>query len=935
MAEPSPGLSIEADAQRWSALRRLFDAVCDLPRAQWRGALQQLSDDAALVDEVLALLDAQTVSFDRALTPLHQLMETWTGDEPRVGDRLGVWQLVQRLASGGMGTVFVAERADGLFRQRVAIKLLHVAVAAPVAAQRLAEERQILAELQHPNIAHLFDGGTTPTGQPYLVMEYVEGPPLDQHCIDRGLSLDERLRMFLRVCRAVQAAHQRLVVHCDLKPSNILVRDGVAPVLLDFGIARLLGEGASADSLAFCTPAYASPEQLAGERVTVASDVFSLGVLFTELLAARAVGRGAHDSTRTVVLPSTLAGAECAWRRKLRGDLDAIAARACALQPEQRYASVEGLMRDIEAYLDRHIVSARPPTVRYQLTQWCRRNWRLAGTAVVGALLLGGFIWQLREARARAEQEAAAAQQVSDFLVAAFDAADPRMRGDRGAIEPTARDVLDLGAARIDTELAASPAHLARMRAVLGRAYTNLGLPQPAGRLLDQAAAGYLAPDVDQPERAAQVLIDRASLLAIQQDGAQAEAPARRALALLGSNGAMRDRMVAHTVLGYALSQQGDLRGAEREYGHARELIRALGPELPVRDRLHAMRAFADLHRRRGEIEPALQAYREALVASRALGKVNVELQVSLHGLGMALLHDGRIREVYPILAEHLDVSRALYGMDSLAVGDAYMDLASVLREQGEYRRAAALLQQALAVQLRTAGAHSREYTLIVEHLGHLAHARGDDVQAEREWTRSIADTDPPLGTSDRRRLRTLMSVAVSRACRGGADTTVTVVDDLLAQWRRHHADDRMGSMAMQFAHIEWLACSGRIEAAAALLAALPASQVDPHPILRFHRARLQAELSQRRRQWPEASRWWRSVIAMSAAESGVDSAATARWRVQLAEVLFHIGVEPEACIQLARASAPLHRELAPKAVMLRRLDILQKRLLNSCRASH
>src|SRR5690606_12046321 len=227
LAEPAtvltavgPPLGGDMEIARWQALRELFDAVCDAPPEHWEPRLRTLSEDPALIAEALDLLHAQTSSFDRALQPLHALMASLPDAELQVGGRLGAWQLVERLGSGGMGTVFVAERADGLFRQRVAIKLLRGTAAGGATAERLAAERQILADLQHPDIARLYDGGTTPAGAPYLVMEYVEGQPLDEYCEQAAPPLRQRLEMFLRICRAVQAAHQRLVVHCDLKPGN-------------------------------------------------------------------------------------------------------------------------------------------------------------------------------------------------------------------------------------------------------------------------------------------------------------------------------------------------------------------------------------------------------------------------------------------------------------------------------------------------------------------------------------------------------------------------------------------------------------------------------------------------------------------------------------------------------------------------------------------
>ena len=253
------------------------------------------------------------------------------------GDRLGAWRLVRRLAKGGMGAVYLAERADGHFEQRAAIKLIRGVPSAEMLVH-FTRERQILATLQHPNIARLLDGGATPAGQPYLVMEYVEGEPIDAYCKAHALPLDARLALFEEVCAAVQFAHQRLIVHCDLKPSNVLVRADGTPVLLDFGIAQALDRrrGPSSVEAGYFTPGYASPEQLRGEAVATATDVYSLGLILFELIAGRKARIDTADHTVTLlgeaaVRPSELA-VDVPWRGRLAGDLDAIVLRATAAE---------------------------------------------------------------------------------------------------------------------------------------------------------------------------------------------------------------------------------------------------------------------------------------------------------------------------------------------------------------------------------------------------------------------------------------------------------------------------------------------------------------------------------------------------------------------------------------------------------------------------
>lgn len=371
--------------ERWRHIRDLFDAVCELPREQWRQALSERCDDPSICEEVLQLLGAQTVGLSRVSNRLDTALARAMAPEFGVGDRLGPWRLTERIAQGGMGTVFKAERADGVYQRVVAIKLLH-GLPGGLEGERLAVERQVLADLQLAHVARLYDGGTTPDGHPYLVMEYVDGVSVDQWCDERQLGLEARLRVFLEVCAIVQSAHERLVLHCDLKPSNVLVLADGQPVLLDFGLARLLSEARDQRDSGYCTPAYASPELIRGEGVGTASDVYGLGVMLLELLTTRPCLREATDVDVPMSLPSAHAPADLAWRKRLPGDLDAIVQRACALDVTERYRTVEALMGDVRRYLERLPLLARRGDRIYRLRKALRRNWQ--GVAAGGGVFL-------------------------------------------------------------------------------------------------------------------------------------------------------------------------------------------------------------------------------------------------------------------------------------------------------------------------------------------------------------------------------------------------------------------------------------------------------------------------------------------------------------------------------------------------------------------
>lgn len=915
-----------AGNERWQQLRELFDAVCDLPPESWRGELERLTGDADLLRETLELLGAQTVALERARAPLDGLLSRMSAPELQPGDTLGPWRLAERLASGGMGVVYAAERADNLYARKVAVKLLR-GLSDPRTAERLAEERRILAGLQHPNIARLYDGGTTAAGLPYLVMEFVEGEPLDAWCGTHRPDLRQRLALFVRTCRAVQAAHAHLVVHCDLKPSNILVRGDGEPVLLDFGIARLMDEDGQGAGAMFCTPAYAAPGTVAGRPVGVASDVFSLGVLLVELLADRRIERGADDSALPVVAPSQWAGADCRWRRRLRGGLDAIAARACALDPSRRYASVEALANDVQRYLDHRAVGARQGSRLYRLGRGLRRHWQAAGVATVVLGLSVAFVWRLGEERARAQREAQVAEQVGQFMLSAFEAADPRKRG-KGETEASAREVLDAGAARIDAELADSPAIRARVQQVIGLAYKNIGQPQRAEELLRAAVDGLLADGVDEPMLAGGAMSDLATLLANDRRGTEAEVMARRALAVLDGEAAADGAAAAHAwnSLGLALMEQEHFDDAEAALLRSMEMRRLL-PDAP-RMLAVAKHNLGLLYRRRGDLAGSEAALEEALSMKRELsGERSYEVLSTRHVLAMTLAEQGRLAEAERLQRQNLALARELFGEASDHTATAYNELASLNQDLGEYALAAEYYDRALAVEAEVSGEQSVSYMVTLNNLATLEESRGDPERALQLFRRSFEYRRASLGPDNPSALRAEVNLGRALMRVGRLAEAEPLIARAMAAWATRLEPDAADMLRTRLGWAEWELRAGRFEAADATLEALRPLFAGKPPALVFRHQALVAELLQRRGRAAKAVEAWALALAQAEAQFGSESISTARWRVPYAEALLQAGQVDQARAQVRQAAPVLRAQLVPGSELPRRLDALESGL--------
>jgi serine/threonine-protein kinase len=685
--------------------------------------------------------------------------------------RLGPYRLLRELGRGGMGAVYLAERDDEQYERRVAIKVLPAGLLGWGFRTRFLLERRILASLEHPNIARLYDAGVAEDGTPYFVMEYVEGQRIDVHCDAQRLPVRHRLALFDQVCDAVQFAHRNLVVHRDLKPANMLVsRDGVVK-LLDFGIAKLLTTDADsgltltgAGGFRALTPDYASPEQLRGEPVSTATDVYALGVLLFELLTGskpyhprdrsvssieRAVLEQEPDrpSLRIAATPEVTAqrsATATALRRQLHGDLDNIVLTALQKEPGRRYASVQHLRDDLRRHLDGRPIHARPTTLGYRAAKFVRRHrMGVAAASLVVASLMAGLVGTAWQARV-ASREARRADRVRQFVVELFQVSDPdQSRGD----SITARSLLDQGATRIKTELTREPELRAEMLSVLGGIYQKIGLYDQARPLLEEALAvrrSRLGAEHLQVAQSAALL---ASLLFDQGDYERAEALTRQALAVRQERLGADDTLVAASMTDLAaiLGAQGDDEEAER---------------------LH--RAGLAIDRQSGALE---------------------RVAIDLSNLAVTQQRRGKFDEALAFAEEALALRRELHGEEHTEVGLALHNLASMLGSKGEYERADQRYREALAMRIKLLGTEHPHVALTLNQIGLLNQNRGRLEEAEQAHRQALAIRRSAFGDDHLEVAASLNNIGVVRYFKGDVAAAADHFEQALAIWRRRLAE--------------------------------------------------------------------------------------------------------------------------------------------------
>ena len=912
------------DLNRWRRVSQLFDQVCGLPPEQWSSALNALSRDAADIAGTLDLLQVRTLEFGRLKQSMdHLLPESAT--DALLGRELGPWRLERVLGEGGMGVVYLAVRADQLYTRQVALKLLHPRYQ-HLLHSHPGREREILGRLEIPGIARLYDAGVADHGQAYMVMEYVEGIPLDAYAT--ALPLPDRVRLMAAICRIVHAAHNQLIVHCDLKPGNILINAAGKPVLLDFGIARLIDllDVDGAVGPAFASPTYASPELLHGDIVGVASDVFSLGVLLAQVLSRQRPPMPMSDPA--AAMPSLWPGLAPKLRRQLRGDLDAIVTRACAPAPGMRYSSAEALANDLERYLQHRPVRARSGARLHLVSLSLRRHWRsllpISVAMVVCGLLLIRLILTQREAIANA----AITNQVSEVLISSFQAADPENRHDDKRML-SARDVLDEAVARINSSLPNAPSLRAQLQAVLGQAYQNLGQPKTAAGLLEQGAAGlersghpihaasaYARLSILQSREAqygkAAELADQASRL-LQQAHSLAPAPAvqlqiwqAQALALAG------------------LGRQDQ---AEARLQQILDTHVAASDEASRHEVLEAMRNLGILYRQQGLLLRSQALLERGMAIARTQdGPDSFEYQLSLDAYGMTVYQLGAVERATRLADQELHLTSHLYGPHSHRTIDAETWLAGLDLDLGRYLASSRHFDHALQTIALLDGTLSRDYATTLFGSGVMEEARGDLPEAERRYRQALTIARAVMGPDHPDSLSMEWGLARELTRAGKLAAARPMLDRVIAIQKNRLPPDAPERVYMDLALAEWQIHARQFGEARQILDRLARQHQNPAPVLWLSWMMETARLAQWKGDVRAAARDWGSVVQSFARHYGKDSTATAKWRIIWAQALLADGQQAAARQELQRAQGKL-LEVAPNSDFVHIMQDLRKQL--------
>jgi eukaryotic-like serine/threonine-protein kinase len=671
---------IDVPAGQWAAISKLLDEALDLAADARPGWLARVTArEPQLGGVVKQLLEAHAERETQDLLATLPRLDLPAQPEPPVagftaGQQFGPYRLIRQLGVGGMAEVWLAERADAAHRRPLALKLPLVAGRSRAIAQRFARERNILAALSHTHIAALLDAGVD-GAQPWLAMEFVDGRPITTYCDEQGLSVAQRLRLFLQVLRAVQYAHAQLVIHRDLKPSNVLIDVEGRVKLLDFGVAKLLEPDGAAHETALTewggramTPQYASPEQVGGGMLGVASDVYSLGVLLYQLLTGRlpyTLKRNTAAALEEAILAAQIelpsqAAPKGAVSRALRGDVDAIVMKALQAAPPQRYASAEAFAQDIQRQLDSQPVQARPAGSAYRMRKFLiRHRFAFGAGATVAIALVTGLaatLWQADRARA----QAARAQAVKGFLVSVLSKNDPQQAQGR---DLSARELLDRSAAQIDADFKDQPALRAQLHHTVAGIYVAMGLISSAKPHADRAVQLLEPAGQTASEAHLDALLTQSEVLEESRDYPAARAAAQRMLELAADRHGTPNRWTGRLLsrLSWIAGEEGDLALAESLGEQALAAQRQATGEVSY-DYVRISNTLAHVYLGRGEVRKARDVFLQIARTTPKLPSYEItdaltdrsNLARAEYNLGNYAAVEAELSELVPRMAKHM-----------------------------------------------------------------------------------------------------------------------------------------------------------------------------------------------------------------------------------------------------------------------------------------
>ncbi|MEP7077226.1 MAG: serine/threonine-protein kinase [Acidobacteriota bacterium] len=707
--------------ENWEQVKGIFSAALEFdPEGRKYFVIEQCDGDEDLRGEIESWLASYAETDDFIETGVFSAESLIDNPSPMAGKLFGNFQIIREIGSGGMGTVYLAKRTDGEFEQEVALKIVRRSIADSQMVEQFRRERQILASLNHPNIAKLLDGGISEDSLPFLAMEYINGVSITNFVKDRTLDVNARLHLFLKICSAVTYAHRNLIVHRDLKPANILVTTDGEPKLLDFGLAKMVDESLPTDStqtqtmFRALTPAYASPEQLKGGPLTTSSDIYSLGVIFHELIAGRRPfhfeGKNLDQIVRTVMgspprLPSQVESLDPIVKAsRLKGDLDNITLMALRTEVDRRYTSVDGFANDIERHLNGLTVSARPNTYKYRAEKYLKRH-SIGVTAAFLVLLTAASgvavsLWQAR----RAQREKAKAEAVSSFLQTMLNSSSPDSSLQSADHELTVKDVLNHASKRLETEdLSGQPEVKAELQRIIGGSYFTLGQYDLAEQNLSAALEAQTRIYGDAQLETLQTMVMLGALWVERGDNAKADEFYRESLPKLRL--ALKKGEIKAD---YLLLSLGDFALLRRAMGDSKEAETLLREGLLLAPQLTAD-AQSNLNIQEGVLALTLADQGKFHEAEKIIGdKVEsirsqensqvAALAGNLTGLANFQIEQGKLPEAAQNLNEAEAIYRRLFDKSNLQLGDNLRLQAQVLYLEGRYTEAEDKVMETLRI---------------------------------------------------------------------------------------------------------------------------------------------------------------------------------------------------------------------------------------------